>query len=182
MANNNNTENVAILKPVTTGAIYYGEAGATVPTSASAALTGFSCVGYIGEDGVTKAVERESEDIKDWGGEVIKTVQTDYSATYQFVMTEALNETALKAFYGDDNVTVSDDTITIKGNSSELPIRAWVIDAITDEGKAYREVIPKGKISDTGDISYKKDEAAAYDITVTALPDSDGQTHYIYIG
>lgn len=179
----NNIDNVAILKPVTTGAIYYGEATATVPTSATAALTGFSCVGYISEDGVTKSVSRDSTSIKDWGGETIKTVQTDYEATYKFTMTEALNITALKAFYGEDNVTDGDDgNITIKATSEELPIRAWVIDAITDEGKAYREVIPKGKISDTGDISFKRDEATGYEITVTALPDTSGKTHYIYIG
>ena len=178
----NSVDNVAILKPATAGAVYYGTADATVPTSATATLTGFECVGYIGEDGITKNVSRESTSIKDWGGETIKTVQTDYEATYQFVMTEALNETALKAFYGEDNVTVSDNKITIAASSAELPIRAWVIDAITDEGKAYREVIPKGKISDTGDISFKRDEATGYDITVTALPDDSGKTHYIYIG
>ncbi len=178
----NNIDNVAILKPVTTGAIYYGEATATVPTSATAPLTGFSCVGYISEDGVTKSVNRDSTSIKDWGGETIKTVQTDYEATYKFTMTEALNTTALKAFYGEDNVTEADGNITIKATSEELPIRAWVIDAITDEGKAYREVIPKGKISDTGDISYKRDEATGYEITVTALPDTSGTPHYIYIG
>ena len=178
----NNIDNVAILKPVTTGAIYYGEATATVPTSADGALTGFSCVGYISEDGVTKTVSRDSASIKDWGGETIKTVQTDYEATYKFTMTEALNEAALKAFYGEDNVTVADDKITITATSAELPIRPWVIDAITDEGKSYREVIPKGKISDTGDISFKRDEATGYEITVTALPDTNGKTHYIYIG
>lgn len=179
----NNIDNVAILKPVTTGAIYYGEATATVPTSATATLTGFSCVGYISEDGVTKSVSRDSTSIKDWGGETIKTVQTDYEATYKFTMTETLNVAALKAFYGEDNVTEgdSDGTITITATSDELPIRAWVIDAVTDEGRAYREVIPKGKISDTGEISFKRDEATGYEITVTALPDTSGKTHYIYI-
>lgn len=178
----NNVNNVAVLKPVTAGAIYYGAENATVPTSATGALTGFECVGYISEDGVKKSVSRDSTSIKDWGGETIKTVQTDYEATYQFTMTEALNITALKAFYGEGNVTEEDGSITIKGTSEELPIRAWVIDAITDEGKAYREVIPNGKISDTGDISFKRDEATGYEITVTALPDTSGKTHYIYIG
>lgn len=179
----NSIDNVAVMKPATTGAIYYGSENATVPTSATATLTGFSCVGYIGDDGVKKNVSRESTSIKDWGGETIKTVQTDYEATYQFTMTESLNVNALKAFYGEDNVIEgdSDGTISITATSDELPIRAWVIDAVTDTGRKYREVIPNGKISDTGDISLKRDEATGYEITVTALPDANGKTHYIYI-
>ena len=93
-----------------------------------------------------------------------------------------LNADVLKAYYGEDNVTVdtSKNTITVKGSSAELPQRPWVIDTVMNDGRKCREVIPCGKISDTGDIEYKRDEAMGYEITVTALPDGEGRPFYMY--
>lgn len=176
----NNAGNVSTIKPSTTGAIWIGGSSATVPTSASAAMTGFTCVGFISEDGVKKGISRDSESIKDWGGNTVTTVQKDYEATYTFTMMEITNESVLKAYYGDDNVTITGNKITVKGSSAELPKHPWVIDTVLNDGRKCREVIPSGKISDTGDIEYKRDEAMGYEVTITALPDSAGYPFYIY--
>ena len=63
----NNTANIAVGKPKSTGAIFYAPAGSTLPTSADADLDkAFVCVGTIGDDGLTRKIKRSTKGIKDW--------------------------------------------------------------------------------------------------------------------
>ena len=44
-----------------------------------------------------------------------------------------------------------------------------------------RVVIPCGKVTSVGDVTYKAGQPVAYETTISTTPDSDGQTHYEYI-
>ena len=175
--------NVSAAKPKISGAIYIAEAGTTLPTDATTALgADFSELGYISEDGLVNTNSPESEAIKEWGGSDVLTLQTEKTDEFQFTLLEVLSVDVLKAVYGADNVTGTLSTgLTIKANNNELEESVWVVDMLMRDGALKRVVIPRGKISELGDITYKRDEAVGYEITLTALIDGDGQTHYEYV-
>lgn len=169
-------------KPAVNGAVYYGPLTATLPTSASAALTGFTSLGYVSEDGVIRAIDLESNTVREWGGKVVLALETGRTETFQFVLLEANNTDVLKLKHGDNNVTGSISTgITVQSNSGDLSGHAFVIDMIEAENTLHRIVIPNGVVTAIGDTAYVRNAAVTHDLTITAIADSSGNTAYDYI-
>ncbi len=177
------TKNVSVAKPKIAGAIYRAVLGTALPADATSELdTKFKELGYVGEDGVTNNNSAESDNIKAWGGAVVMTTQKEKKDTFKFNLIESLNADVLSMVYGDSNVEGTLDAgIKVTANAKELDSAEYVIEIILRGGVAKRIVIPEGKISELGDIIYKDDELIAYEITITALPDDNGNTHYEYI-
>lgn len=179
----NVSSNTSAAKPNAAGAIFKAPKGTALPTDTSSALeSAFVCLGYISEDGITNSNTRTSNEFKAWGGDTVLTEQTEYSDTFKFKLIEVLNSDVLKTVYGSENVTGTDiaSGLTVKANSKELEECEWVIDMIMRDNTLNRIVIPAGKISEVGDVTYSASDLVAYDVTVTAFPDSDGNTHYEY--
>lgn len=179
----NTVSNVTAGKPKISGAIFRAALPATLPTDATTALdAGFKLMGYISEDGVVNSNTPDTTDIKAWGGDTVLNIQESKDDTFQFTMLEVLNADVLKAVYGSSNVTGTLSTgITVKANSEESEEGAWAIDMVLRDGAVKRIVIPDAKISDLGDISYTDSDAVGYEVTLTCMPDTSGNTHYEYI-
>lgn len=178
----NTVTNVSASKPAAGGAVNVGATTATLPTATGGTLTGFTSLGYLSDDGITNEKTIETEEVKAYGGDVVLQPQTGSKDSFSFTLIEVLNVDVLKEVFGASNVSGSLSAgIAVNVSGAELPERAWVIDTIMRGDVAKRMVIPKGKITEIGEITYNDSDAVGYEITITAFPDASNNTHYEYI-
>lgn len=171
-------KNVSTSKPNLAGAVYRAPLGTKLPTTVEEELAeAFAGLGYVTEDGLTNATERET--IKAWGGDIVASTVTD---TFQFTLLEAMSVETLKSVYGEENVSGTLETgITIKVNETVQSACVWVFDIVLKGGVKKRIVVPHGAVSEVGEVTYNENDPLGYETTVTATADDAGQTHYEYI-
>lgn len=170
-------------KPKVGGAISVATLGSPLPKDAKSELGAvYKNLGYVSEDGLTNANSPDADRIKAWGGDTVLVVSTEKPDTFEFTLIETVNVDVLKVVYGEDNVVGDLATgITVTANADQALAHVYVIDMTLKNKTLKRIVIPNGVVSETGDVEYKDDEAVGYNITVDALPDDRGNTHYEYI-
>lgn len=186
MSSENTATNVTAGKPKVEGAVFTAlkSAGLALPTDTDTALaSGYTCVGYISEDGLTRAKEITSESIKAWGGDVVKRTRTSNDSTVKFKMIEYLKKIVQQVVHGNDNVTGDlENGMTIKDKPAFAgEDRVWIIDQIMTGNVKDRMVIPDAIVTAVGEVNFKDNDVAGYEVTLGTIPDSDGVTVYEYI-
>lgn len=176
--------NVSTGKPKVTGAVFRAPAGTALPTSAPAALSAaFAELGYVSSDGVTNSNTPDSDTVKAWGGQPVLVVQNEKKDEWKLTFIEALNPNVLETVYGSDNVSynATAGTIAVQATADQMAEHVYVIDIAMRDGAMKRVVIPSGVVQEVADVVYKDDEPVGYEITLAALPNSSGVTHFEYI-
>jgi hypothetical protein len=185
------TANVLVGAPDrVTGAVMAAPLGTALPTTPIVAPNvAFVDLGYISEDGVTLSQSGSWEKIRDWGGDQVRTFLTDFTATLTWTFLET-QDAMLQATYGAANVTVTAATVStgkytaVKLNSIEPTPKSWCFNmadsTLVDVARTYRIVVPNGQITERGDISFTRNGAIQYAVTLEAYPDATGNSVYLY--
>lgn len=178
-----NTSNmVSVAKPLATGALSVAAAATTPPKDATTALDGaFKNLGYLGEDGMANGIETDTEKIKAWGGDTVLTVRTSRTETFTCKLIQSLDPEVLKEVFGETNVKESGGKIAITHNGTPLARRVFVFEMLQTGGKVRRVVIPNGEITEVDEVVFKDGEEIGYPVTISAFPDTTGNTAYEYI-
>lgn len=167
-----------------TGAINSAPTGTALPVDEAASLNvAFKDSGYISDSGLKIGTNQDSTEIKDWSGNLVRTIMAGYGNQLTWEHLE-WNEQSLKNFLGDANVTAvttagAPTKITAKFNGDEMPVKSYVVN-MKDGVRKIRVVIPNGQVSERGEISFLKTDAIKLPITLKTFPDASGNHIYVY--
>lgn len=186
--------NIYAAEPTTLGSIFSAPKGSPAPAEADdpAGATAtldedvWTDLGDVGDGGFTEKTDRRLVRKRNFGGKVVKVLQTEFGKTYDLVFLETLNADVLKAIHGAANVDITPATaehgtqIVVRKNARRLPHLAWVIDTIDsslgddeDHPARFREYIPDGQIVDTKDVKIVHSDTIEYGVTIEAF-EADG--------
>lgn len=180
-------------EPTVAGSIFVGPLGtpapadADDPSGATATLdAAFLDLGDVADDGFTEKTNRKIVKKRNFGGKIVKVLQTEFDLEYMLTFLESVNADVLKAVWGSKNVDVTPATslhgtqIVVRKNAKRLPHLAWVIDTIDsslgadeDHPAIYRTFIPNGQITDTGDVKIVHTDTIEYKVTLEAFETDD---------
>jgi hypothetical protein len=164
------------------GTFYRAPLGTTLPTDATTALdAAFDDHGWLGEEGITNALSRDTTKHKSFGGDTVKVTQDNYEETIQVSLLES-NPTVLETVFGVDNVTVEftggHRTVRVDHETAMLPRSSFVVRVIDGE-KTRLIIIPEGQVTSVDDIVHVHSDLLSYTITVdTFKPGGGGAAVY----
>lgn len=166
---------ILIGAPVTaTGGVMHAPVGTKFPSSISEKFSDdWVKGGYVGEDGVTRTIDASDDKIKAWGGDVVRILRSEHSVSYTFQFLESRNAETLKILFGEGNVHVTTDEVTVDLKSEMVPRRSFAFDMRDGDAK-IREEVPDGQIALSGDVQFVHSDIIRYEVTIEAFPDENG--------
>lgn len=186
-----NTSDVRIGAPEqeTTGAILHAPVGTTLPTLSSISSSGVTLDGaftgneYVSEDGLTLSPDMSTTDIKDWSGATVRKVLESFDGTLSWTMIST-NKNAMEVAFGSNHVTSNAATAS-HGTQVQAELGAHIPDPqswvflMKDGNARIVIVVPKGQITEVGEVTFAANEAVGWEVTLSCYPDSNGECIYI---
>jgi hypothetical protein len=130
-------------------------------------------LGNMGDDGFTEKLAYKRDKKRNFGGDIVKIVQSEFDATIMFTFMESINGLVLQSVFGEANVTITPATgshgtqVMVNKNDIRIPDQSWVIDTYDSETSArYRNWVPDGQVFDIGDIKVATSDIISYKITL----------------
>ncbi len=174
------TANARIYSDMDTG-VWIGPVGTALPSTLGPPGAGFVAAGWLGEDGIDLAIEKDVSDFNALqGGSLIRRKVTKVTQKFTFV---CLEETALVLglVYADQTITVTGTGVaavashSISADQAKTVVRAIVVDAI-DGDVNDRYALANADLTFTGSVNIANNELRAYTFEATILAGTDA-TH-----
>jgi hypothetical protein len=158
-----------------TGVGYVGPTGTAAPVFFGSLNAAFHTLGYISDDGLTEGRNESRQEFTPWGSlNPIRTMIVKSEKSFKITCWET-NKEVMSLYYRQalSALTPASGVITFEDNDHPAPDpRAFVFD-VTDGTNLFRIYIPKGEVTEHGDVVYKTNELIGYPLTVTAYPGTD---------
>ncbi len=164
------------------GAGWVAATGTAAPTGPlTQPMPPWEPLGAISDDGLVYGFDEDSQEFTPWGlTSPFRTQITKSVRTFQMTLWETARVAVQSIMYriSEAELEPVGGITSFAETASPVPDRrAWwflVLDGDTSRGF----YVPQGEVSDRSDVTFKQDEMSGYEITITAYPDSAGNTVY----
>lgn len=158
-----------------TGMFYHAPAGTALPTSLSTApTTPWAHVGDVTSDGITLALEKSVENLRNWANVIKRAIVTDHTETVQSPIMDTTAE-SLKAVFGDENVTAANDKVTVNLSAADLPEQEAFLWIMKDGDDMMAIGCTHGQVTAVDNVSFAPGSAINWTPTITAMGDDGFQ-------
>ena len=130
-------------------------------------------LGNMGDEGFVEKLAKKNDKKRNFGGDIVKIVQSEFDATMTFTFMESVNGLVLQAIFGEANVTITPANgthgtqVRVNKNDLRVPDQSWLIDTYDSETLArYRNWIPDGMIFEVADIKVATTDIISYKVTL----------------
>lgn len=169
-----NVNNSFVGTPAMDGGVYFRAAlGTKLPKSALEALDpAFEDHGAVGEDGFSVTPTRNNTDIRMMGGDVFRTIQSEYGVEIVLTLLEDDTEAVVKTTFGDSKTTkktTEDGGVerTVYYSSDPLPISTHVLKAV-DGDKTNLYLVERGQVVSVGERRVAHSDVTRTELTIRA--------------
>lgn len=153
------------------GSVYVAPTGSTAPADATTALdAAFVDLGAINEDGISLSPSRSIEKIRAWqAAKAVRTVVTEDELSVGFSLMQ-WNEDSIALAFGGGTFSVANVTETkyVPPAAGTVDERSFVFEWV-DGAISNRLYVPRGMVSEIGEITVTKTGAVELALTVEVL-------------
>lgn len=154
-----------------TGMFYHAPAGTALPTDPTETLqAAWKHVGDVSDAGITLALNKSTQNLKNWANKIKRVLLTDHSETIQSPIMDTVEE-ALKAVVGERNVTTSNGVITVNLSDGDLPPEEAFLWVMKDGDDMMMIGCSHGQVSAVDNVTFAPNAAINWTPTITAMGD-----------
>ncbi|MBR2189317.1 MAG: hypothetical protein IJ860_07930 [Eubacterium sp.] len=164
-----------------TGMFYHAPAGTALPSYPSETLdAAWTHIGDVSDAGITLALDKSSENLRNWANVIKRVILTDHSETIQAPIMDTTEE-SLKAVLGEDNVTVTAASgshgkkVVANLSSGSLPDEEAFLWVMKDGDDLIAIGCTNGQVSAVDNVNFAPGAAINWTPTITAMGDNGFQ-------
>lgn len=148
--------------------------GTELPAALSDPMTkvdAWKAVGLLSEDGASESRDEDSNDFYAWGGKLIRTQRSKHKRTITITALED-NPVVFDLVNPGSSAATSGDVTTRTVKVPKSQIQSFVLE-LHDGDITKRRHIPRGEVTEVGEVTLSESDLQAYELTVTIYPDAD---------
>lgn len=156
-------------------------ANAALPVNASDPLpVDFVEVGALTSEGVTEATSQDRTGIFVWqGNNLARSVPGQFAKQFTFAAAET-NLVTLGVQLPGSTIDQTAEGLTVAERPPVSDVRPWVLHGMDGASRALRVVVPRGEVTERGDLVLSSDAVTVYQWTLSCYVDPSGNVAHRY--